>query len=217
VRKGFSITGRVAYSANIFLKIKTFFKHDAIPEKPSFSVRPAKYFYDKPLPKYLDPKIVLIYLPHPVCGSVLFALKSRFYYSCLSILLMAYGTVRNMTANVSYIFISDKADCKSKLKFFFTTIVFSTTSYSKTHRYLLKYSIWIRILQLYFSAAPVVMSKTKGQTLRYRFGKETLCCGSGSDAFLTPGPGSGIRNRFFSGSRISDPGSQTHSFCELSG
>jgi hypothetical protein len=29
-------------------------------------MRPAKYFYDKPFPKYLDPKTVLIYLPHPV-------------------------------------------------------------------------------------------------------------------------------------------------------
>jgi hypothetical protein len=35
----------------------------------------------------------------------------------------------------------------------------------------------------------------------------------GSYAFLTPG--SGIRNRFFSGSRISDPGSQTHIFESL--
>ncbi len=39
---------------------------------------------------------------------------------------------------------------------------------------------------------------------------------SGSGAFLTPGPGSGIRNRFFRildlGSPISDPGSQTHIF-----
>ncbi len=33
---------------------------------PSFSMRPAKYFYDKPLLKYLDPKTVLIYLLHPV-------------------------------------------------------------------------------------------------------------------------------------------------------
>jgi hypothetical protein len=33
---------------------------------PSFSMRPAKYFYDKPLPKYLDPKTVLIYRRHPV-------------------------------------------------------------------------------------------------------------------------------------------------------
>ncbi len=32
----------------------------------SFSMRPAKYFYDKPLLKYLDPKTVLIYRPHPV-------------------------------------------------------------------------------------------------------------------------------------------------------
>jgi len=29
-------------------------------------MRPAKYFYDKPLTKYLDPKTVLIYRPHPV-------------------------------------------------------------------------------------------------------------------------------------------------------
>jgi hypothetical protein len=33
---------------------------------PSFSMRPAKYFYDNPLPKYRDPKNVLIYRPHPV-------------------------------------------------------------------------------------------------------------------------------------------------------
>ncbi len=32
----------------------------------SFSMRPEKYFYGKPLPKYLDPKTVLIYRPHPV-------------------------------------------------------------------------------------------------------------------------------------------------------
>jgi hypothetical protein len=34
------------------------------------------------------------------------------------------------------------------------------------------------------------------------------CCGSGSGAFLTLDPGSGIRNRFFSdpGSRMLDPG-----------
>jgi hypothetical protein len=66
VRKDFSIAGRVAYSTNIFLKIKTVFLHDVILEMPSFSMRPAKHFYDKPLPKYLDPKTVLIYLPHPV-------------------------------------------------------------------------------------------------------------------------------------------------------
>ncbi len=66
MRKGFSIAGRVAYSTNIFLKIKTVFLNDVIPDMPSFSMRPTKYFYDKPLPKYLDPKTVLIYLPHPV-------------------------------------------------------------------------------------------------------------------------------------------------------
>jgi hypothetical protein len=29
-------------------------------------MRPSKYFYDKPLPKILDSKTVLIYRPHPV-------------------------------------------------------------------------------------------------------------------------------------------------------
>ncbi len=37
-----------------------------VQEMHSFSMKPAKYFYDKPLPKYLDPKTVLIYRPHPV-------------------------------------------------------------------------------------------------------------------------------------------------------
>jgi hypothetical protein len=66
VRKDFCIAGRVAYSANMFLKIKTVSLHVIIPEMPSFSMRPAKYFYDNPLPKYLDPKTVVIYRPHPV-------------------------------------------------------------------------------------------------------------------------------------------------------
>jgi hypothetical protein len=66
VCKGFSIAGRVAYFANMFLKIKTVCLHVIMPEMPSFSMRPAKYFYDNLLPKYLDPKTVLIYCPHPV-------------------------------------------------------------------------------------------------------------------------------------------------------
>ncbi len=66
MRKGFSIAGRVAYSAKMFLKIKTVCLHVIIPEMPTFSMRPAKYFYDNPLPIYLDPKTVLIYRPHPV-------------------------------------------------------------------------------------------------------------------------------------------------------
>ncbi len=36
----------------------------------SFSMRPARYFYDNPLPNYLDPKTVLIYRPHPVYPSL---------------------------------------------------------------------------------------------------------------------------------------------------
>jgi hypothetical protein len=39
---------------------------DVIPEMLSFKMRLSKYFYDKPLPKYLDPKTVQIYRPHPV-------------------------------------------------------------------------------------------------------------------------------------------------------
>jgi hypothetical protein len=68
VRKGFSIAGRVAYSAYIFniFENKNIFLHDVMPEMPSFLMRPSKYFYDKPLPKHLEPKTVLIYLPHPV-------------------------------------------------------------------------------------------------------------------------------------------------------
>jgi hypothetical protein len=66
VHKDFNIAGRLVYSADMFLKIKTVCLHYVIPEMHSFSMRPAKYFYDKPLPKYIDLKTVLIYRPHPV-------------------------------------------------------------------------------------------------------------------------------------------------------
>jgi hypothetical protein len=51
VHKDLSIAGRVAYSADMFLKIKSVCLYDIIPEMHSFSMRPAKYFYDKPLLK----------------------------------------------------------------------------------------------------------------------------------------------------------------------
>jgi hypothetical protein len=57
VHKGFSIAGKVAYSDDMFLKIKTVCLHDVKPEIQSFSMRLAKYFYDKLLPKYLDQKL----------------------------------------------------------------------------------------------------------------------------------------------------------------
>ncbi len=63
--QGFSIAGRAAYSAGMILKIKTVCFHVVIPEMHSFSMTPAKYFYNKPLPKYFDPKNVLIYRPQP--------------------------------------------------------------------------------------------------------------------------------------------------------
>jgi hypothetical protein len=66
VHKGFSIAGRVANYAEVFVNIKTVCLHVVIPEMYSFSMRPTKYFYDKPLPKCLDPKTILIYHPHPV-------------------------------------------------------------------------------------------------------------------------------------------------------
>jgi hypothetical protein len=52
------------------LKTKTVCLHAVMPEMHSFSMRHAKYFYDKPLPKYLDPKSVLIYRPHPVLKDI---------------------------------------------------------------------------------------------------------------------------------------------------
>ncbi len=66
MHKDFSIAGRLLYSADMFLKIKTVCLHYVIPEMHGFSMRPEKYFYDKPLSKYLDVKTVLIYHPHPV-------------------------------------------------------------------------------------------------------------------------------------------------------
>jgi hypothetical protein len=39
-------------------------------EKHSFPMSAEKHFYDNPLSIYLDPKIVLIYRPHPVCKNV---------------------------------------------------------------------------------------------------------------------------------------------------
>jgi hypothetical protein len=66
VHKDFSIAGILAYSADMFLKIKTVCLRYVVPEMHSFSMRPAKYFHDKRLPKYLDLKTVLIYHPHSV-------------------------------------------------------------------------------------------------------------------------------------------------------
>jgi hypothetical protein len=54
VRKNFSKAARVAFSADMFLKIKTVCLLYVIPEMLSFQMRPSKYLYDKPLPKYLD-------------------------------------------------------------------------------------------------------------------------------------------------------------------
>ena len=48
-----------------------------IQEMHSFSMRPSKYFYDEPLPKYLDLKTVLIYRPHPVQRNNIQQLQER--------------------------------------------------------------------------------------------------------------------------------------------
>jgi hypothetical protein len=55
----------------------------------SFLMSAAKHFYDNPLSIYLDPKIVLIYRPHPVNESAELtqgALKSFITLSCEPIL-----------------------------------------------------------------------------------------------------------------------------------
>jgi hypothetical protein len=41
-------------------------------------MRPSKYFNDKPLPKYLEPKTVLIYHPHPVQKKIVNRDKKKF-------------------------------------------------------------------------------------------------------------------------------------------
>jgi hypothetical protein len=84
VHKCFSIAARVAYFADMYLKIKTvFFFQNGIPEMHSFSMRPAKNFYDKPLPKYLDPKTVLIYRPHPVQKVMQFNIQTKAFIPLL--------------------------------------------------------------------------------------------------------------------------------------
>jgi hypothetical protein len=53
--------------------------YNVIQEMHSFSERPLKYFYYEPLPKYLDPKTVLIYRPHPVIYAVVFSYVHKIY------------------------------------------------------------------------------------------------------------------------------------------
>jgi hypothetical protein len=68
-RKAFSTAAQVAYTVHIVFNIKTVCLHCVILEMHSFPMSAAKHFYDNPLSIYLDPKIVLIYRPHPVYDS----------------------------------------------------------------------------------------------------------------------------------------------------
>ena len=65
-RKAFSTAAQVAYTVHMVFNIKTVCLHYVILEMHSFPMSAAKHFYDNPLSIYLDPKIVLIYHPHPV-------------------------------------------------------------------------------------------------------------------------------------------------------
>jgi hypothetical protein len=65
-RKAFSTAAQVAYTVHMVFNIKTVCLHYVILEMHSFPMSAAKHFYDNPLSIYLDPKIVLIYRPHPV-------------------------------------------------------------------------------------------------------------------------------------------------------
>ncbi len=66
-RKAFSTAAQVAYTVHMVFNIKTVCSHYVILKMHSFPMSAAKHFYDNPLSIYLDPKIVLIYRPHPVC------------------------------------------------------------------------------------------------------------------------------------------------------
>ncbi len=66
VRKAFSTAAQVAYTVHMVFNIKTVCLHYVILEMHSFPMSAAKHFYDNPLSIFLDPKIVLIYRPHPV-------------------------------------------------------------------------------------------------------------------------------------------------------
>jgi hypothetical protein len=68
VRKAFSTAAQVAYTVHMVIKIKSVCLHYVILEMHTFPMSAAKHFYDNPLSLYLDPKIVLIYRPHPVCS-----------------------------------------------------------------------------------------------------------------------------------------------------
>ncbi len=50
----------------MFLEMETVCLHYVILDMCSFPKSAGKHFYDNPLPKYFDPKTVLIYRPHPV-------------------------------------------------------------------------------------------------------------------------------------------------------
>ncbi len=64
--KAFITAAQVAYTVHMVFNIKTVCLHYVILEMHSFPISAAKHFYDNPLSIYLDPKIVLIYRPHPV-------------------------------------------------------------------------------------------------------------------------------------------------------
>ncbi len=65
-QRAFSTAAQVAYTVHIVFNIKTLCLHYVILEMHSFPMSAAKHFYDNMLSIYLDPKIVLIYRPHPV-------------------------------------------------------------------------------------------------------------------------------------------------------
>jgi hypothetical protein len=64
--KAFSTTAQLSYTVHMVFNIKTVCLHYVILQMHSFPMSAAKDFYDNPLSMHLDPKIVLIYRPHPV-------------------------------------------------------------------------------------------------------------------------------------------------------
>jgi hypothetical protein len=66
VREDFITAAGVENSTDMVLKIKTVFLRYVITEILSFPMSASIHFYNKPIPRYLYPKTVLIDRPHPV-------------------------------------------------------------------------------------------------------------------------------------------------------
>ncbi len=66
-------------------------------------MRPSKYFYDKPLPKYLDSKTVLIYPPHPVWGKLDFLFYQCTVHTVLELTCLSNSCLRSLSTSKAFL------------------------------------------------------------------------------------------------------------------